>query len=317
MNIYQKFLIATISFVFIVITVSFISISPPRNFPVDGVIEIERGDSLIKISTNLKKQGVIKVPRILDAVVIIFGGERSIVAGDYSFEKPINVFEVARRIIKGEHGINVARVRIQEGATALEISELFSEALPNFNQKDFLYLVEDFEGHLFPDTYIFFVTAKTEDVIDKILANFDRRLAQITDDVERSGKSLKEILTIASIIQKEAYNNYVEQQTISGILWKRLDKNMRLQVDATLKYYTGRGSAQLTVADLTTDHPYNTYTRGGLPPGPIGSPGLRAIRAAINPISSPYYYYLHDRKGQVYYAETHDGHVRNKNSYLR
>jgi UPF0755 protein len=122
---------------------------------------------------------------------------------------------------------------------------------------------------------------------------------------------------MASIIQKEAYNIYTEQQTISGILWKRIDKKMRLQVDATLKYITGKPSSKLTLSDLGMEHDYNTYKNYGLPPGPIGSPSIKAIKAALYPIPSPYFFYLHSDSGQVHYAVDHDGHIQNKNNYLR
>ncbi|MDQ5953030.1 MAG: hypothetical protein QG551_258, partial [Patescibacteria group bacterium] len=107
------------------------------------------------------------------------------------------------------------------------------------------------------------------------------------------------------------------QQTISGILWKRIDKGMRLQVDATLKYITGKPSSRLTLKDLGEDHPYNTYTNDGLPPGPIGSPSLKAIKSALYPIPSPYFFYLHDNSGGVHYAVNFDQHKQNKNNYLR
>ncbi len=289
----------------------------PSNFPKGEIIEIEKGSSLVKVSEMLKEKGVIKFPRILDAFVIVFGGDKSIVAGDYSFERPITVFEVAHRIINGIHGIDSVRISIPEGATREEMAEIYHEKLLNFSEEDFLFLTKDFEGYLFPDTYIFFVTAEAPDVVDRMLVNFDSKIAPLLSDIDKSGKTLSEIVTMASIIQKEAYNIYSEQQTISGILWKRIDKKMRLQVDATLKYITGKPSSKLTLDDLAMEHDYNTYKNYGLPPGPIGSPSIKAIRAALYPISSPYFFYLHSNSGQVYYAVDHDGHIQNKNNYLR
>ncbi|MEZ4211015.1 MAG: endolytic transglycosylase MltG [Candidatus Paceibacterota bacterium] len=289
----------------------------PSNFPKGEIIEIEKGSSLMKVSEMLKEKGVIKFPRILDAFVIVFGGDKSIVAGDYSFERPITVFEVAHRIINGIHGIDSVRISIPEGATREEMAEIYHEKLLNFSEEDFLFLTKDLEGYLFPDTYIFFVTAEAPDVVDRMLVNFDSKIAPLLSDIDKSGKTLSEIVTMASIIQKEAYNIYSEQQTISGILWKRIDKKMRLQVDATLKYITGKPSSKLTLDDLAMEHDYNTYKNYGLPPGPIGSPSIKAIRAALYPISSPYFFYLHSNSGQVYYAVDHAGHIQNKNNYLR
>ncbi|MDQ5883312.1 MAG: hypothetical protein QG654_225 [Patescibacteria group bacterium] len=316
-SVHQKIFLV-IGFLFLIVVLAFgVFFTAPANFPKGKIIEIEKGSSLMKVSETLKSEGVIKFPRVLEAFAIIFGGDRSIVAGDYSFERPLTVFEVAHRIINGIHGIDSARIIIPEGSTKEEIAKIFDEKLLNFSQEEFLSLTEDLEGYLFPDTYIFFVTAETSDVVDKMLSNFDSKIAPLLADIDKSGKSLDQIVNMASIIQKEAYNIYTEQQTISGILWKRIDKKMRLQVDATLKYITGKPSSKLTLSDLGMEHDYNTYKNYGLPPGPIGSPSIKAIKAALYPIPSPYFFYLHSDSGQVHYAVDHDGHIQNKNNYLR
>jgi UPF0755 protein len=121
---------------------------------------------------------------------------------------------------------------------------------------------------------------------------------------------------MASILEEEA-NNTEDRRIISGILWKRIEKGMALQVDAPFYYLFGKGSSQLTLSDLATTSPYNTYVNKGLPSAPISNPGLDAIKAAINPKSTPYYFYLADRKGITHYATDHDGHVANRNNYLR
>ncbi len=317
MAVHQKIFLV-LGFLFLIVVLAFgVFFTAPANFPKGKIIEIEKGSSLMKVSATLKEEGVIKFPRILDAFVIVFGGDKSIVAGDYSFERPLTVIEVAHRIINGIHGIDSVRVAIPEGSTREEIAEIFDQKLLNFSQEDFLRVTQDMEGYLFPDTYIFFVTAETSDVVDKMLSNFDAKIAPLLADIDASGKSLNDVVNMAAIIQKEAYNIYSEQQTISGILWKRIDKKMRLQVDATLKYITGKPSSKLTLDDLAMEHDYNTYKNYGLPPGPIGSPSIKAIKAALYPVSSPYYFYLHSNSGQVYYAVDHDGHIQNKNNYLR
>ncbi len=316
-SVHQKIFLV-LGLLFVVVVFAFgVLFTAPANFPKDTIIEIEKGSSLMEASEMLHAEGVVKFPRMLDAFVIIFGGDKSIVAGDYSFERPLTVLEVAHRIINGIHGIDSVRVTIPEGSTREEIAELFDAKLLNFSQDDFLFLTKGLEGYLFPDTYIFFVTTETSDVVDKMLSNFDTKVAPLLADIDKSGKTMVDVVTMASIIQKEAYNIYSEQQTISGILWKRIDKNMRLQVDATLKYITGKPSSKLTLDDLAMEHDYNTYKNYGLPPGPIGSPSIKAMRAALYPISSPYYFYLHSNSGQVYYAIDHAGHVQNKNNFLR
>ncbi len=317
LNIFQKIFVFALIVLAGAFLFSFFAISPPAGFPSGDIVVIERGANLKQISNHLKEKNIVRFPRILDAFVVVFDGDKSIVAGDYSFEKPITVFEVARRLINGVHGIDSIRIKITEGATLEEMAGIYEEKLVNFDRNEFFVLTEDLEGFLFPDTYIFFATTKTSDVVNRMLDNFDNRINPLMEDIAKSGKTLHEIVTMASIIQKEAYNNYVEKQTISGILWKRMGMNMRLQVDATLKYITGKPSSRLTLSDLAMEHDYNTYQIYGLPPGAIGAPSLNAIRAAIYPVSSPYLYYLHDNSGKVHYAKNHDEHVKNKNSYLR
>jgi UPF0755 protein len=106
-------------------------------------------------------------------------------------------------------------------------------------------------------------------------------------------------------------------QTIAGILWKRIEMGMPLQVDATLEYERGLGSAELTLDDLRTDTPYNTYTRKGLPPTPIANPGSVALSAALNPTASPYLFYLTGDDGTFHYAKDFEEHKRNKERYIR
>ena len=104
---------------------------------------------------------------------------------------------------------------------------------------------------------------------------------------------------------------------ISGILWKRIKEKMPLQIDAPFLYERGKGSAQLSRADLTEDSLYNTYTRTGLTPTPIGNPGYDSLYAAAHPISSEYYFYLHGSDGRIHYGKTYSEHLKNKRIYLR
>ena len=121
---------------------------------------------------------------------------------------------------------------------------------------------------------------------------------------------------MASILEKDA-NGREDARVISGILWKRFDAGMRLQADATLSYILGKESKHLTLSDLKTDSPYNTYLHTGLPAGPIGNPGMETLRAAILPEVSPYWYYLHDGEGVVHYAKNFAEHERNRRLYLK
>jgi UPF0755 protein len=147
---------------------------------------------------------------------------------------------------------------------------------------------------------------------------FDRKVVKAFDkELEKSERTLEQVITMASIIEDEASGGNEEKQIISGILWKRLDMGMLLQVDATLRYVNGKESKDLTLTDLAADHEYNTYVHKGLPPTPIGNPGVDAIRAALNPKDSIYYFYLHDKDGGVHYAKTFEEHKKNIAAYLK
>lgn len=206
------------------------------------------------------------------------------------------------------------------------------------------------EGFLFPDTYLFNKPISPYDVVDRMLVNFGKRLAQaeaasgnggrdgvysLTDYPnltlgKSAGKiSLYQILTLASIIEKETGRDVskagedqkqrleTERRTIAGIFYNRLVIGQALQSDATVNYATGKSDAQATFKDLETDSPYNTYKYAGLPPGPICNPSLASIIAALDPIKTDYYYFFHKQpSGEVVYSKTFEEHSRQRARFL-
>jgi UPF0755 protein len=190
------------------------------------------------------------------------------------------------------------------------------EGFVNFDKKKFLEITSNQEGYLFPDTYFLYVNVTAEELVEKLRGNFNEKIKTVDEEIEASNKSFSDILIMASIIEKEVATPE-DRAIVSGVLWKRIKKGMPLQVDATLGYVTGRTSAQLTVDDLKSTSPYNTYTHKGLPPTPICNPGLDAIKSALNPKDSPYYFYLTGNDGITYFAKTFDEHKKNKEKYLR
>jgi UPF0755 protein len=179
------------------------------------------------------------------------------------------------------------------------------------------------EGYLFPDTYRVYASSTIPEIVDKMLENFDHKLtAKMRVDIKSQQKTIYEIVTLASIIEKEAPIDYQkndnrEARIISGIFWNRLKIGQGLQSDATLSYIFNDNEPQHSGAQLEVNSPYNTYKYRDLPPGPICNPGLLAIEAAIYPIATNYYYFLTTPDGQVYYARTYDEHLQNKYKYLK
>ena len=308
-----------LSLIALVLLLSFASvIFPPDNFPAGTVVVIEEGSSLTTIASELETRGVVKSGGLFKSMVVFFGADKSIATGDYLFKQPVGVFEVARRVASGDFGVERIPVTLPEGLTVEEMADILDTKLPEFNSEEFMFLAQDKEGYMFPDTYLLFASTKTPDVFDIMKNTFDKKILKgFEKEFEKSERSISDIITMASIIEDEAFDGYEEKQIISGILWKRLDMGMMLQVDATLRYVNGKESKDMTLSDLAADHEYNTYKYKGLPPTPIGNPGVESVRAALNPKDSIYYFYLHDSEGKVHYAKTFEEHKKNIAAYLK
>jgi UPF0755 protein len=290
----------------------------PRPFPKQALVSIERGETLSEIANSLEQNGVIMSDFWLKSFVMLWGGQRGIVAGDYYFPKALSVFSVAKKISKGEFGIIAIKITLPEGLSSYEMADILSKQLPAFNPDDFLKEVGDnnYEGYLFPDTYFFTPNTKANDVILTMRENFVRQIKTYEEDMVKSGKTLSDIVIVASIIEDEANNSLDSKRVVSGILWKRLREGMPLQVDAPFIYHNGKNSYTLTKEDLEEDHEYNTYVNKGLPPTAITNPGIDSLRAAIAPTNTDYLYFLSDRNGNLHYAEDFEGHKRNRELYL-
>ncbi len=292
-------------------------IRAPRNFPADQLVEIPEGMSLSQIATHLKDAEVVRSALILRIAVVVLGDERNVQFGDYLFDTPKNVFVVARAIARGAHGLEPTRVRVPEGATVEEITALFEPHFQRFNASRFIEEAKPLEGYLFPDTYFFLPNADDELILRTLRESFDSHLAELASEIIDFEKPVKDIIIMASILEREAHN-MTDRQKIAGVLWERLDRGMLLQVDATFLYSIGRTTFDLTTADLTSKNdPYNTYVNRGLPPTPIGSPSLSSIRAAVTPLNQgDYLFYLADHSNVTHYSKTYEEHLRLKRLYL-
>lgn len=298
---------------------------------------IQSGEGVNQISAHLKKQGIIRSSFVFETYAYLKGIEGNFKAGEYSLPAVINIKRLVE-LLTSSVAANNPTLLVKEGATIEEIDQAlagqgqftagdFKRALSGLNQ-DFLakydFLADKpaaatLEGYLFPDTYYFFNYSDPQDIIRKLLANFDRKLnVALRSEIKKQDKTIFEIITLASIVEREAkidpLHPSADANLIAGIFWKRLALDMPLQADSTIKYATGR---EPTPADLKIDSPYNTYLYKGLPPGPIGNPGLAAIEAALYPAASDYLYFITEPNGTVHYASTLVEHQKNINDYLR
>ncbi len=289
---------------------------PPKDFPIDSVVNIPRGLSASSIAHTLEEQGVVKSNLLLYFILTWSHDPANIQAGTFVYSEPLNVWQVAERLTMASSVDNLVAVTLPEGFTIKEFAELASNRLVNFDKEHFIELSEGREGYLFPDTYYLPNDFTAEELVNLLSETYVQKTADLNEEITAHHLTQEEIIILASILEREA-NTEECMRIVSGILQNRLDIGMALQADATMEYALDRPLNQLEASDLEIDSPYNTYIYKGLPPTPIGNPGLMAINAVLNPIVSDYFYYLTDDEGNFYYAETFDEHRANIAKYLR
>lgn len=309
---YEKILVFIIVVFFIVYATL---IQAPSNFPVEGDFAVAEGTTLSEIADRLESKHIIRSSFLLKNTVMLLGGSQNVFAGDYFFKKKKNVFQVARIITTGSFDVTPVNITIPEGATVNEMAVIFKKRLPSFDEKLFIEKALAKEGFLFPDTYSFFPNTEVSQIIQTLEKTFKKRITEIRPDILRFGKPIGDIVIMASLLEKEARTTE-SRRIIAGILWKRIEIDMLLQVDAVFVYIIGKGTFQLSLDDLSIDSPYNTYKYKGLPIGPIANPGLDSLRAAVTPIESDYLFYLSDLEGKMHYSETFEEHKANKRRYF-
>jgi len=294
----------------------FFFVASPVRFPVGSIVEIKEGLTTKEIAQSLEDKKVIKSKLLFETIVRVFRGDKGVRSGDYFFERHKNVFTLSYRTIKGVFGLTPIRVTVFEGLTISEMAEFFANKLDNFDENNFILQAQEKEGYLFPDTYYFLPNINEDGIITAMENNFYERIGEVQEQIDVSGYTLHEIITMASILEEEGIT-FHDRKMMSGVLWNRINIDMPLQVDAVFPYIIGKNTYQVSLEDLKNESPYNTYKYKGLPPGPITNPGFNAIVATLEPIEHNYLYYLSDRQHNTYYAETFEGHKQNRVLYLR
>ncbi len=302
--------IATIGAVYILYLSLF---AAPAGFPAGAYVRVEEGMSLTSIAQKFEANGVVSSAARFKLLTRLLGDETHIPAGYYYFSHDENMVWVAMRLLNGDFETTPVRITIAEGSTVRDIAKQLLIKVPDFNSREFMARAR--EGYLFPDTYFFRPGESTQTILSVFENNFNNKMLKAQAAISASGHSLDEILIMASIVEKEA-SKTADRKMIAGVLWHRIDIGMPLQTDATFPYYLGRNTYEVTLTDLQTDHPYNTYTNKGLPPGPISNPGLDSIMAAAQPTKNTYVFFLSDRQGNFHYAVTYEQHLANRQKYL-
>lgn len=289
-------------------------LAPPVSFPAETRIEVPRGVSAAEAAQLLAEHDVVRSRLALQVALRLFAGETGVQAGAYWFDMPIGTLGVARALSSGAHSLPLAALTVPEGLHIREMDALVAERL-GIPEGAFAAAAEGKEGYLFPETYHIPEDFTAEELVQLMYEESQSRFSSLDGAVERSGRTLEEIVTMASILEREARSEE-SMRIVAGILWRRYDTGMRLQVDASFVYLLGKASDDVTREDLALDSPYNTYRYAGLPPTPIANPGQQSLMAALDPLSSPYLFYLTDTDGVFHYARTYEEHQENVLRYL-
>lgn len=329
-----------IIFLVIIITIAifcymfFDSVFISVNRGIKTEFEIKSGESSYRIAQNLESNSLIKNAFFFDIYMKLSGKYKNILPGKFELSDSMNAREISNKIIKKLSGVSFdeKQIKIIEGWNLKQIGEYLIDQkfctsdewknLSNSSDYDYDFIKQkpkntDLEGYLFPDTYRVYKDATCYDVINKFLKNFDNKLTQqMRSDVKNQGRSINEVITMASIVEKEV-RSIDDMKIVSGIFWDRIKYGQALESCATLAYIIGENKAQYSYEDTRIKSIYNTYINKGLPPGPISNPGLNAIISAIYPEMSDYNYFLTDPKtSSTIFSKTFEEHTRNKEKYL-
>ena len=293
----------------------YILIAPSSQFPTSTIVVVSQGASIASITADLQTAHIVRYAAVTRVLIALSGARGHVQAGAYLFVKPENAFSVVQRLLHGAYNIPPVRITFPEGMTVHDIARKVADALP-LSADELLAQGKSDEGYLFPDTYLFSPSVTVSSVLETMRSNFTIKLASRAGAIRASGHSLQDIVTLASLVEKEA-RTLENRRLVAGVLWNRLARNMPLQVDAVFGYIFDRATYSPSFADLKVNSPYNTYLHTGLPPGPICNPGLESIDAVLNPSPSKYLYYLTDKQGVMHYATTYTDHQSNQEKYLQ
>ncbi|WP_407946110.1 endolytic transglycosylase MltG [Paenibacillus athensensis] len=300
-------------------------------------ITIPQGASSLQIAKLLEEQGLIRSATIFRYYLKLEGQGSRFQAGEYSMTPGMTLDQMIGKLNDGDIvKEEVIRVTIPEGFTVQQIADKLGEDTP-WRAETFLQEVDTpsrfqasaltgfpesqdlrhkLEGYLFPETYEFKKGASEQEFIERTLQELDKKLGTLPadwpDKLKQRGLTLHQLLTVASLIEREVVVDE-ERPLVAGVIYNRLAQKMPLQIDATVQYLFDKPKERLLEKDLQISSPYNTYLNPGLPPGPIASPSLASIQAALYPAETKYLFYVTKKDGSQahLFAETYEQHKKN------
>lgn len=288
---------------------------PTDKIPV--TFTVKKGESARSISERLKNQGFIRSSLAFFIRARFTGLGNDIQAGQFILTPSMDMDTIATTLT---HGTIDVRVTIPEGWRNEEIALKLTQG---FGIPESEFLKVSSEGYMFPDTYFIPQDASAAAIAKLMLDNFNKKLSAFDENkIKKKGLTLKEIVAIASLVEREASHDE-DRPLVASVILNRLKIGMKLDIDATIQYALGYQQKEkswwkkeLTLDDINIQSPYNTYRNAGLPPSPIANPGIEALEAVYNAPDTDYIYYISDATGKIHPAKTIEEHNTNISKYL-
>ena len=320
-------------------------------------VDIPEGSGNKYIGQILEKSGVIKSATVFNYYTK-FKNYSNFQSGYYNLQPNMDLDEICKQLKEGgtpqPEKPSLGKILVTEGYTIKQISEAVTKnsakkhASTPYTADDFLKVIQDdafiskmaakypkllgslpeadkvtyrLDGYLFPATYSYYEKTSMEDIVEDMISTMDSYMSQYYDTIAASGKSVNDVLTLASLVEKEGSTDD-DRRNIASVFYNRMNNNMPLQSNIAILYAMGKLGEETSLAadasiDTSIDSPYNVYTNTGLMPGPVDAPSLSAIEATVNPASTNYYYFVADVKtGKIYYSENFDDHKANVEKYV-
>lgn len=292
------------------------------------LIKVKDGDGFYDVLNRIDDEGKLNNKLLIKIKMSINKPNIILKEGNYEINSDVTFEELIKDLQDDSYNINMVKVTIPEGYSVEDIAELleekglcsksdFIEAIKNYELPSFIVVNEkrryNLEGFLYPDTYIIEKGTNANDIIGKMIERFEAVINQIEkeNNVVINDQDIDKLITIASMIEKEASKD-IDRPLISSVIYNRLEKGMKLQIDATVLYALGEHVDAVLNKHLEVHSPYNTYKYSGLPIGPISNPGIECIKSALLPEKTNYLYYILQKDGTHYFTESYNDFLAKK-----
>lgn len=296
-------------------------------------VEIPEGTPVSTMGDILEEQGLIRSSSAFSLLVRVQGAAANLQAGVHDLSPSMTMPEIVAALQEGAEEAGMLKVTVNEGLTVDQIAEVVADST-SYSAEDFLNLMTNqeflaqlvqqypiltdsynnpnvryvLEGYLFPATYDVAQGETLESLVTQMVDKTNEVLSKYQADIDASSYSLQDIMSIASLVEKEGQTTE-DRKLIAGVFYNRLEQGMPIQSDISVLYALGTHKEMVTYDDLEVDSPYNLYLNAGLPPGPMNSPSEDAIAAALEPTASDYlYFYANLKTGEVYYTDDYEQH---------